>query len=134
MTNSHRKTHATYISLLRGINVSGQKLIRMDALRKVYEDLKLSNVETYVQSGNILFDCASQDAAGLAKRLEAKLASAFGYSVRVFLRDRDEFQRIVAANPFLKNEVRRCRRTSRHVSARGAAARGTEFIEASRRR
>ena len=43
----------TYISILRGINVSGQKLIKMDTLRKLYENLGFHNVTTYVQSGNV---------------------------------------------------------------------------------
>ena len=46
----------TYISLLRGINVSGQKKIRMAELRSLYASLGFSNVETYLQSGNVVFD------------------------------------------------------------------------------
>jgi uncharacterized protein (DUF1697 family) len=46
----------TFISMLRGINVSGQKKIRMVELRDLYESLNLVNVETYVQSGNVVFD------------------------------------------------------------------------------
>ena len=45
----------TYISMLRGINVSGQKMIKMDALRQMYELLNFSNVKTYIQSGNVVF-------------------------------------------------------------------------------
>ena len=51
----------TYISILRGINVSGQKLIKMDALRKIYENLNFENVHTYIQSGNIIFSSKEKE-------------------------------------------------------------------------
>jgi uncharacterized protein (DUF1697 family) len=92
----------TYISLLRGINVSGQKIIRMEELRKMYEGLKLSNVRTYVQSGNVLFDCIQQDAGELTRQIETALESTLGSAVRVFIRDGNDLQRIIAGNPFLK--------------------------------
>ncbi len=92
----------TYISLLRGINVSGQKIIRMEELRKIYEELHLFNVRTYVQSGNVLFDCKHQDESELTRLIEATLENSFGYAVRVFLRERNDLQRTVTSNPFLK--------------------------------
>lgn len=46
----------TYISILRGINVSGQKLIKMDALKKMYGKLNFENIQTYIQSGNVVFN------------------------------------------------------------------------------
>jgi uncharacterized protein (DUF1697 family) len=45
----------TYIALLRGINVSGQKLIKMDALKDMCKELGYKNIQTYIQSGNIIF-------------------------------------------------------------------------------
>lgn len=45
----------TYISLLRGINVSGQKMIKMDILKEMYESLHFVNIQTYIQSGNLVF-------------------------------------------------------------------------------
>ena len=47
--------HIMYISILRGIDVSGQKHIKMDSLRKMYQDLGFQDVRTYVQSGNVIF-------------------------------------------------------------------------------
>ncbi len=47
----------TFISLLRGINVSDQNKIRMSELKWLYETLNLFNVVTYIQSGNVIFDC-----------------------------------------------------------------------------
>jgi uncharacterized protein (DUF1697 family) len=91
----------TFISMLRGINVSGQKKIRMAELRRLYESLDLVNVKTYVQSGNVVFDSMEQDTSKLAKLIEAQIEQFFGYSVSVFIRDTNDFQRIIASNPFL---------------------------------
>lgn len=91
----------TYISLLRGINVSGQKKIIMEALRQVYTGLYLLNVRTYLQSGNVLFESEDQDVPGLVRQIEARIVQAFGYSVPVLIREAAYFQRLIAGNPFL---------------------------------
>jgi uncharacterized protein (DUF1697 family) len=90
----------TFISMLRGINVSGQKKIYMAELRSLYESLNLVNVETYVQSGNVVFDSTEQNASRLAELIEAQIEQSFGYSVSVFIRDTEDFQRIIDNNPF----------------------------------
>ena len=90
----------TYISLLRGINVSGQNKIRMPELKLAYEALELSNVVTYIQSGNVIFDCEEQEPAPLGRSIEAELARSNGISVRVFLRNIDHFEQIINNNPF----------------------------------
>jgi uncharacterized protein (DUF1697 family) len=91
----------TFISLLRGINVSGQNKIRMAELTRLYEELNFFNVFTYIQSGNVIFDCAEQDPAPLARLIEAEIERSFGTSVRVFLRDKNRFQQIEESNPFV---------------------------------
>ena len=91
----------TFISMLRGINVGGQKKIRMTELKSLYESLDLVNVKTYVQSGNVVFDSTEQDASKLAELIEAQIEQFFGYSVSVFIRDVKDFERIIASNPFL---------------------------------
>jgi len=90
----------TFISLLRGINVSGQNKIRMPGLKGLYESLNLANVVPYIQSGNVIFDCAEQDPIPLARSIEAEITRSFGTSVRVFLRDKNSFQQIIDSNPF----------------------------------
>jgi uncharacterized protein (DUF1697 family) len=97
----------TYISLLRGINVSGQKNIRMADLRSLYEALGLSICQTYVQSGNVVFDSEEQDAAKLRDSIEAQIESAFGFSVPVLIRTRDDFQRVIENHPFAGEEPTR---------------------------
>ena len=71
----------TFISMLRGINVSGQKKITMAELRSLYESLDLVNVKTYIQSGNVIFNCTKQDASKLSDSIEAQIEQTFGYSV-----------------------------------------------------
>ena len=91
----------TYISLLRGINVSGQKKMPMAALKSLYESLGFAHVETYVQSGNVIFDTGQPDASKLAALIEAQIERTFGYAVSVLVRDARDFQRIVHGNPFV---------------------------------
>jgi len=90
----------TYISMLRGINVSGQKKVRMAELHTLYEKLGLVNVETYVQSGNVVFDSPEPDAAKLRGLIEAQIEAVFGYPVSVFIRYAEDFRRIIDSNPF----------------------------------
>jgi len=87
--------------MLRGINVGGQKKIKMAELKELYESLDLVNVKTYIQSGNVIFDSAEQDAAKLVELIEAEIERIFGYAVSVFIRDSQDFQRIIDNNPFL---------------------------------
>ena len=91
----------TFISMLRGINVGGQKKITMSELKSVYESLNLENVTTYVQSGNVVFDSSEQDLSKLEQLLETQIEYSFGYSVSVFLRDISDFKHIIDTNPFL---------------------------------
>ncbi|MBE3039360.1 MAG: DUF1697 domain-containing protein [Chloroflexi bacterium] len=95
----------TYISMLRGSNVGGQKKIQMEALRSLYTGLGLTNVRSYVQSGNVVFDSDEQAAALLAGRIEAQIEQAFGFAVLVFVRGVPDFQRVLAGNPFLKTNA-----------------------------
>lgn len=91
-----------YISLLRGINVSGQKKIKMTDLKAVFEKMKLQNVETYIQSGNVVFSSPERDAGNLLAVLEAAIKKTFGFDVSVMIRSAAEWQKILKSNPFLK--------------------------------
>ena len=90
----------TYISLLRGINVSGQKKIRMEELKELYESLGYSSVTTYIQSGNVVFDACGR---GLDGQIEASIKNHFGYSVPVLVRGKEEFRTILDNNPFIND-------------------------------
>jgi uncharacterized protein (DUF1697 family) len=90
----------TFISMLRGINVSGQKKIQMEQLRGLYAALDFANIQSYVQSGNVVFDSAEADASKLAAIIELQIEQHFGFAVSVFIRDPQDFRRILDNNPF----------------------------------
>lgn len=92
----------TFISLLRGINVSGQNKISMPRLKEIYESLNLVNVVTYIQTGNVVFDYAGQNPSSLEKSIEAEIARTFRASVRVLLRDKNQFKKLLDNNPFTR--------------------------------
>jgi uncharacterized protein (DUF1697 family) len=90
------------ISMLRGVNVGGHNRIKMDALRALYEFLKLRDAQTYVQSGNVIFRTDEQDVARLAKRIEDGIERKFGFRPDVILRTAAEMRDAIARNPFAK--------------------------------
>ena len=93
----------TYISILRGINVSGQKIIKMDALRKVYENIGLKNVTSYVQSGNVVFTATTIDANKLELMISAEIKKGFGFDVPVIVLPVAKLKEVIENNPFLKD-------------------------------
>ena len=95
----------TYISMLRGINVSGQKKIRMADLRKLYESLGLINVQSYLQSGNVVFDSEEKNDEKLRDSIEAQIESMYGFSVPVLIRTGEDFRRVIENHPFAEEEA-----------------------------
>jgi uncharacterized protein (DUF1697 family) len=95
---------STYIALLRGINVGGHRIIRMDQLRKAFEALGFADVATYVQSGNVVFLAPAKTAQNLSEKIEQMLLRRFGMSVRVMVRAAEEIGEVVKNNPFLKQK------------------------------
>ena len=93
----------TYISILRGINVSGQKLIKMDALRNSYEKLGFSSVTTYVQSGNVIFTGNNAKPNELTQTITLQIEKDFGFDVPVIVLTIDNLKQIIDSNPFLKH-------------------------------
>ncbi|MFZ1754251.1 MAG: DUF1697 domain-containing protein [Caldilineaceae bacterium] len=89
-----------HISLLRGINVGGNKKIRMADLKALYESLGFVNVASYVQSGNVIFETDAAQSPALAARIEAAILAHFGFDVTVLLRSSEELRRILDGNPF----------------------------------
>ncbi len=91
---------AVFVSLLRGINVSGQRKIRMADLAEAYESLGFENVATYLQSGNVVFAANTRSAAEIASSLEGQIRSCFGCDVTVLIRTARDLQRVVEGNPY----------------------------------
>lgn len=88
-----------YISLLRGINVSGQKKVKMAELSALYETLGLGSGKTYVQSGNVVFQ-SDQSPADLSDKIHAAIEKQFGFSVEVLVRTLDDWRALVERSPF----------------------------------
>jgi len=89
--------------MLRGINVSGQKLIKMDALRKSYENMGFQNVKTYVQSGNIIFTCNHFEIKDLEQKISRQIEKDFGFEVPVIVLTIDKLKQVIDNNRFLKD-------------------------------
>jgi uncharacterized protein (DUF1697 family) len=89
-----------YIALLRGINVGGNNLIKMDALRTLCGKLKLCDVATYVQSGNVVFRAAEDNAVKVGRLIEDGIQRTFGIRAAVVIRTAAEFREAAARNPF----------------------------------
>jgi uncharacterized protein (DUF1697 family) len=95
---------AIYIALLRGINVGGKNIIKMAELRKTLEQLGLLRVQTYIQSGNVLFE-SDEDEESLRKQLENEIENVFHISLAVILRTVEELNFIAANCPYTAGEI-----------------------------
>ena len=89
-----------FIAFLRGINVGGQKIIKMEDLSKIFSSSGFSNVKTYIQSGNVIFDSSEKDSPALTQKIEKNLLTLLGYDVTILLRTTDEVEQIINLNPF----------------------------------
>ena len=89
----------TYVALLRGINVSGKNPIKMAVLRELMESLGHEAVETYVQSGNVVFRSRTRSPAKLAASIEVRITQDLGLTVAVLVRTGEELAALVAATP-----------------------------------
>jgi len=99
--NALRMKTLRYVALLRGINVNGHNIIKMEPLRASFEGLGLRNVQTYVQSGNVVFEAREKAAARLSEEIAKRIHGDFGFPVAVLLKTSAELQRIIDENPFL---------------------------------
>jgi uncharacterized protein (DUF1697 family) len=93
---------AVIISMLRGVNVGGHNQIKMDVLRGLYESLGLRDVQTYVQSGNVVFRTKERNLAALGNKIENAIERSFGFRPVVVLRTPAELRDVIARNPFAK--------------------------------
>jgi uncharacterized protein (DUF1697 family) len=93
-----------YIALLRGINVGGHN-VRMEDLRRLFEELGLQEVRTYIQSGNVFFSTGDANTAGLTRKIKRQLREVLGFETAVFLRTIPQLEVILADAPFKKLKV-----------------------------
>jgi len=93
---------AVWVSMLRGINL-GKRRVKMEELRALYESLGFTKVETYVQSGNVVFR-AARAGTKMAATIEEAIEKRFGFQAASVLRTGAELRATIAANPFAARE------------------------------
>src|SRR3977135_1307431 len=88
-----------YVAFLRAINVGGHT-VKMDYLRGLFEAMGFSNVETFIASGNVIFDSKSKTAKALETKIERALEDNLGYKVTTFIRSVAELAAVARYKPF----------------------------------
>jgi uncharacterized protein (DUF1697 family) len=108
----------TYVALLRGINLGARNKVSMPDLRALFEGLGAEDVETYVQSGNVVFR-SGDDPATLTDAIQKRISRDLGLSVTVLVRTRQQFAKVFTGNPFATDNREP---TSLHVTFLAAKA------------
>ena len=91
-----------FISILRGINVGGSRIVPMKELKSLYEEMGFKNVITYIQSGNVIFE--ANKLSNLPDKIEKKIKEKFQLEVPIIIRSVDEMRNAISANPFIKQK------------------------------
>lgn len=94
----------TFVSLLRGINIGGHHLIRMPALKSLYESLGFADVTTFIQSGNVVFRTTRDDAGAIEEMIEKTIAKSFGFPVAVVVRTPSQLGKVIKESPYAGRE------------------------------
>jgi uncharacterized protein (DUF1697 family) len=93
-----------HLALLRGINVSGHNMIKMDALKTVLENAGFTNVQTYIQSGNVFVDSEEENGASIGFTIKQEIFKAFGHEVPVVVIGKEDLESCLKKNPYLKEK------------------------------
>ncbi|MDQ2856856.1 MAG: DUF1697 domain-containing protein [Acidobacteriota bacterium] len=93
-----------YVAFLRAINVGGH-VVKMDRLRTLFEGLGLTYVETFIASGNVIFDASTKNTKSLERKIEKHLQDELGYPVVTFVRAITDLPGIIDYKPFDKSEL-----------------------------
>jgi uncharacterized protein (DUF1697 family) len=91
-----------YIALLRGINVSGKNLIKMNDLVFQLQNIGYQNVKTYIQSGNIIFSSLEDNSKTIEIQIHNMILKEFGLNVPVLVINQDKLKKVHENNPFIK--------------------------------
>ncbi len=94
----------TYVALLRGINVSGHKKVPMAELREILTKVGFVNVQTYIQSGNVIFQSIEEDIQKLTDTIQKEIKDCFGFDVPVLIKTNVELLNIFNHCPFSKDK------------------------------
>ena len=93
-----------YVALLRGLNVGGNNLIKMDVLRSLCEAAGLKNVKTFLQAGNITFDSNSKNPALIAARIEKQMLASMKREMKAFVLPLEHLEKLTRRDPFKRIE------------------------------
>lgn len=93
-----------YIALLRGINVGGKNLIKMEDLRKEFESLGFKSIKTYIQSGNVIFQTDLTDRKKMEDKIEKALVAKFRNEIKAFVRSQKDIEKIISNFPEIFND------------------------------
>ncbi|HTB10182.1 MAG TPA: DUF1697 domain-containing protein [Bryobacteraceae bacterium] len=96
---------AKYVAFLRAINVGGH-VVKMDELRELFSGLKFSNVETFIASGNVIFETKAAPDEKLEQKIEKHLEKSLGYEVGTFVRSMEEIRAVSVYQPFSAEAVK----------------------------
>lgn len=118
-----------FVSLLRGINVGGNRKIRMDDLKALYESLGFKDVIPYIQSGNVVFHSDDTDVIRLRRHIEDGIEKQFGFHVDVIIRTSAELSEIIDKNPFQGQESKESNRVVVMFLASHAVSTAQEDIQ-----
>ncbi|GHV09004.1 hypothetical protein FACS189485_21130 [Spirochaetia bacterium] len=88
-----------YVALLRGINVGGNNIIKMDGLRKIFEEIGFSDVRTYIQTGNVIFNDIEKDKSKLTEKIEEKLFKETKNKINIVILIFSEINEIILKKP-----------------------------------
>ena len=94
----------THLALLRGINVSGHNMLKMDALKTTLEASGFENVVTYIQSGNVFVDTNEENAASVGFKIKQEIFKVFGHEVPIVVIGKSDLEACLKNNPFLKEK------------------------------
>ena len=89
--------------MLRGINVSGKNLIKMDALQEMYKNLGYKNAKTFIQSGNVIFQSEEDNISALTSKISLTIQDVFSLNIPVVVKEKSVLTDIYTENPFLKD-------------------------------
>jgi uncharacterized protein (DUF1697 family) len=93
-----------HLALLRGINVSGHNMIKMETLKQVLENIGFKNVSTYIQSGNVFVDSEEENAATVGFQIQQEIFKSFGFDVPVIMVSKESLALCFKNNPYLKEK------------------------------
>jgi uncharacterized protein (DUF1697 family) len=89
-----------YVTFLRGINVGGKNMIKMELLREMFSSLGFEYVKSYINSGNIIFETAETDDNELSAKIADAITKTFSFNINVMTRKMLEIENLVKNNPF----------------------------------